>query len=85
MRLSTLIDRKLRTIRITDVYILPPHRGKGLAKWMMRWIIEESKIRGIRRTQLVSRKPEIALYRKVGFEVLDEPDLTTMEVKGNYN
>lgn len=58
---------------LADVYILEPHRGRGLSKWLMETIFEYPSLRGLRRFSLVTRDAH-GLYRKYGFTELAAPE-----------
>jgi len=58
---------------VGDVYVLEPHRGRGLSKWMMRVIVEHPGLQGFRRWALLTRDAH-GLYRQVGFTELASPD-----------
>ncbi|ACL65520.1 GCN5-related N-acetyltransferase [Anaeromyxobacter dehalogenans 2CP-1] len=62
---------------ITDDFILPAHRGQGLGAWMMRCILAQPSLQGLRRVLLVTHDPR--LYLKSGFTPLSEPE-TYMEL-----
>jgi len=51
---------------LADVYVLPSHRGRGLARWMMQVIHAHPDLQGLRRWLLVTRDAQ-ALYRRVGW------------------
>lgn len=51
---------------LCDVYVLEEHRGHGLAKWMMRAVMEHPALTGARRIMLATRDAH-GLYRQVGF------------------
>src|SRR3954463_3644649 len=38
---------------LCDVYVLETHRGKGLSKWMMEFVMNHPDLQGVRRFQLV--------------------------------
>jgi GNAT superfamily N-acetyltransferase len=54
---------------VADVFILEPHRGKGLSKWLMRRIMEHEELQGLRRWLLLTSDAH-GLYRQFGFEDL---------------
>jgi GNAT superfamily N-acetyltransferase len=58
---------------LADVYVLPEHRGKGVALGLMRRIIEHPDLRGLRRMLLATRDAH-SLYEKFGFKPLAAPD-----------
>jgi GNAT superfamily N-acetyltransferase len=51
---------------VADVFVLPHHRGKGLARWLMECILETPGLQGLRRW-LLTTKDAHDLYRGVGF------------------
>ena len=51
---------------LCDVYVLEEHRGRGLAKWMMREVMAHPALTGARRIMLATRDAH-GLYRQVGF------------------
>jgi GNAT superfamily N-acetyltransferase len=58
---------------LADVFVLPSHRGRGLARWLMECVMAHPGLQGLRRFSLVTRDAH-ALYRPFGFEALDQPD-----------
>jgi GNAT superfamily N-acetyltransferase len=52
---------------ICDVFVLDPHRGRGLGKWLMECIRENADLQGLRRWSLVTRDAH-GLYRQFGFQ-----------------
>ena len=58
---------------IADVFVLTPHRGRGLARWMMEFILSTPELQGLRRWLLVTREAH-ALYRSVGFSPVARPE-----------
>jgi GNAT superfamily N-acetyltransferase len=59
---------------LSDVFILQPHRGKGLSKWLIKEIIEHPELQGLRRFTLVTRDAH-NLYSQFGFKSLASPEL----------
>ena len=57
---------------IADVFVLPEHRGRGLALWLMEAMATHPDLQGLRRWVLGTRDAH-DLYRKVGFGPLPEP------------
>lgn len=51
---------------LADVFILKPHRGKGLSKVLMRSIKEHQDLQGLRRWLLLTSDAH-DLYRQFGF------------------
>ena len=57
---------------LADVFILEPHRGKGLSKWLMRCIVGHQDLQGLRRLLLLTSDAH-GLYSQFGFEPLGNP------------
>jgi GNAT superfamily N-acetyltransferase len=57
---------------LADVFILEAHRGKGLAKALMRVIVAHPDLQGLRRFTLATRDAH-ALYRQFGFTEVGNP------------
>jgi GNAT superfamily N-acetyltransferase len=58
---------------VADVYVLPAYRGKGLAGWLMRTVVDDPRLQGLRRW-LLATKDAHPLYRGVGFESPRQPE-----------
>ncbi|HUX85070.1 MAG TPA: GNAT family N-acetyltransferase [Chitinophagaceae bacterium] len=58
---------------LADVFILEPHRGKGLAAWMVRCAVAHPAMQGLRRWTLATRDAH-QVYRRAGFQSLDHPE-----------
>jgi GNAT superfamily N-acetyltransferase len=56
-----------------DVFILPSHRNKGLAKWLMQIISDHPELQGLRRFTLATRDAH-GLYAQFGFTPFDKPE-----------
>lgn len=56
---------------VADVFVLPDHRGKGLALWLMQTIRAQPQYQGLRRWLLATRDAH-ALYAKLGFTAVEE-------------
>ncbi len=57
---------------LADVFILEPHRGKGLSKRLMTIILEHPDLQGLRRFLLATRDAH-GLYKHFGFTELANP------------
>lgn len=57
---------------LADVFILDPHRGKGLSKWLMEFIKGHEDLQGLRRFMLATKDAH-GLYRQFGFTELANP------------
>jgi GNAT superfamily N-acetyltransferase len=58
---------------LADVFVVPAHRGKGLAKWLMECIMSYPGLQNLRRWALVTRDAH-DLYGKFGFRGLANPE-----------
>jgi GNAT superfamily N-acetyltransferase len=58
---------------LCDVYVLEPHRGRGVARAMLAMAREHPRLQGLRRWMLVTRDAH-ALYRPFGFAALAQPE-----------
>ena len=58
---------------LADVFIVEEHRGKGLSKWLMQYIIDHPDLQGLRRWMLGTRDAH-ELYKKFGFKAMAAPD-----------
>jgi len=56
-----------------DVFVLEPHRGRGLSKWMMECIMQHPRLQGLRRWILLTWDAH-GLYAKFGFTQVKSPE-----------
>jgi GNAT superfamily N-acetyltransferase len=56
-----------------DVFVLEPHRGRGLSKWLMEFIMQHPALQNLRRWVLLTRDAH-QLYSKFGFSPLRTPE-----------
>jgi len=64
---------------LADVYVLESHRGKGLSKELMGFIMKFPLVKTLRRFMLATRDAH-ELYKKFGFTPLSTPE-RFMEIK----
>jgi predicted N-acetyltransferase YhbS len=64
---------------LADVCVLEEHRGKGLSKELMRFILDHPSLKKLRRFMLATRDAH-GLYKQFGFNALAKPE-TIMEIK----
>ncbi len=57
---------------LCDVFVLPEHRGKGLAERMIEAVMAHPDLQGLRNFLLATRDAH-GLYEKYGFARLSEP------------
>lgn len=68
---------------LCDVFVLESHRGQGISKAMMKFIMDLPELHGIKRFALVTRDAH-SLYRRFGFENTPKPE-NYMEIhRGGY-
>ena len=58
---------------LCDVFILAPHRGRGLGKWLVQTIVDYPPLAGVRRLLLATSDAH-DLYRRYGFRSLSAPE-----------
>jgi GNAT superfamily N-acetyltransferase len=57
---------------LADVFVLPGHRGRGLASWMVGSALAHPDLAGLRRLLLATRDQH-KLYARLGFAPLARP------------
>ncbi|MFE4813748.1 GNAT family N-acetyltransferase [Peribacillus simplex] len=65
---------------LCDVFILPEYRKLGLSKWLMDVITNHSELEGVRRFMLATNDAH-SLYKKYGFNQIDNPELFMQKVR----
>jgi GNAT superfamily N-acetyltransferase len=58
---------------LCDVYVLEPHRGRGLSKAAMNAVMSHPRLQNLRRMQLVTQDAH-GLYARHGFSVVAQPE-----------
>jgi GNAT superfamily N-acetyltransferase len=58
---------------LTDVFFLPAHRGRGLARWLVATILSHPELQGFRRWMLATDDAH-GVYEAVGFGVCAHPE-----------
>ncbi|MDO8999559.1 MAG: GNAT family N-acetyltransferase [Bacteroidota bacterium] len=64
---------------LADVFIIEEHRGKGLSKELMRFIMDFPALKKLRRFMLATKDAH-GLYKQFGFNALAKPE-NIMEIK----
>ncbi|MBO0998395.1 GNAT family N-acetyltransferase [Bacillus sp. SD075] len=65
---------------LCDVFIVPDYRKLGLSKWLMDVITNHSELEGVRRFMLATNDAH-SLYKKYGFNQIDNPGLFMQKVR----
>ena len=69
---ARVVTDKATFALLADLFILTPHRGKGLSKQLMQFIIAHEDLQGLRRLLLLTSDAH-GLYRQFGFTGLGNP------------
>jgi len=69
---ARVVTDKATFAYLADVFILEAHRGKGLSKRLMAFVLEHPDLQGLRRFLLATRDAH-ELYRRFGFKELAVP------------
>ncbi len=68
---------------LCDVFVLESHRGQGISKEMMNFIMKLHELHGIKRFALVTKDAQ-ELYRRYGFENMLTPEMYMEINRGGY-
>jgi GNAT superfamily N-acetyltransferase len=63
---------------VGDVFVLAPHRGRGLSKWLMETMLSHPDLKGLRRWNLATRDAH-GLYRRFGFDAAGSNTMDRVE------
>ena len=63
---ARIVTDKATFALVADVFILEPHRGKGLSKWLMHEVMTHPDLQGLRRLLLLTSDAH-SLYAQFGF------------------
>jgi GNAT superfamily N-acetyltransferase len=69
---ARVISDKATFAYLADVFILEPHRGQGLSKRLMEFILSHPELQGLR-SWLLGTKDAHGLYAQYDFTPLPEP------------
>ena len=64
---ARVLTEKARVAHLSDLFILEPHRGKGLAKRMIETILDDPELRDMPKWFLITQDAH-ELYRRYGFD-----------------
>jgi GNAT superfamily N-acetyltransferase len=59
---------------LCDVFVVEPHRGQGLGKWLVETVVAHPDLDGIRLFILATRDAHGLYHRYAGFEPLEVPE-----------
>lgn len=59
---------------LADVFVLPGHQRKGVAKMLIQHILDAPELQDLRRI-LLATKDAHGLYQQFGFNLLGQPDM----------
>ena len=71
--LARVVTDRATFAYLADVYVLEEHRGRGLAKAMVRHLQDHPELRGLRRWLLMTVDMQ-PLYAKLGWSPLAHPE-----------
>jgi GNAT superfamily N-acetyltransferase len=63
---------------LADVYVLEPHRGRGLGKWLVETVLSHPDVQGLRRIVLGTADAH-SLYERYGFRPADASRIMTLD------
>ncbi len=69
---ARVVTDKATFAYLGDVFVLEGHRGKGLSKHLMEFILKHPELQGFRRWMLLTRDAQ-ELYSKFGFQKFHAP------------
>lgn len=70
---------------IADVFVDPAHRGRGIARAMVRFALEHPNLQGLRRWMLATRDAH-GVYAAAGFRGLEVPgEMMIFRPRGDYH
>ncbi|MFQ3261699.1 GNAT family N-acetyltransferase [Reinekea sp.] len=70
---ARLITDQATFAYLADVFVLEGHQGKGISKWLIQTILDDSRLQGLRRIILATRDAH-SLYEQFGFKTLASPE-----------
>lgn len=70
---ARMVTDKTTFAYLCDVYVLEAHRGRGVSKQLMEYVMQHPDLQGLRRMMLATRDAH-GLYTQYGFTSLTAPD-----------
>jgi GNAT superfamily N-acetyltransferase len=68
---------------LADVYVLEPHRGRGLGRWLVETVLAHPDLQGLRRIVLGTADAH-SLYERYGFRPADSSRIMTLENRPGF-
>jgi N-acetylglutamate synthase-like GNAT family acetyltransferase len=59
---------------LADVFVVDEHRGKGLSKQLIKHVLDDPELQGLRRMMLATKDAH-GLYQQFGFEPVQFPEM----------
>jgi len=70
------VNRAEDEIHVIDIALLPPFRNRGIGSQLLGEVLAEGERTGVKVTIYVEKlNPALRLYRRLGFEVIDQDDV----------
>ena len=79
---ARMVTDKTTFAYLCDVYVLEAHRGRGVSKQLMGYVMKHPDLQGLRRMMLATRDAH-GLYAQFGFTPLSAPDRIMEVLKPN--
>jgi len=57
---------------ISDVFIVPAHRGRGLSKWLVPEVVAYPQLQGLKHLLLATRDAHTLYQKYGGFEIMED-------------
>ena len=70
--IARLVTDRATFACLCDLYVRPDARGRGIGSGLARFVAEQSRLLGVKRTMLATADTH-GVHAGVGFEPLDEP------------
>ncbi|MED2972019.1 GNAT family N-acetyltransferase [Fictibacillus sp. B-59209] len=77
---ARIVTDYVATAYVCDVFILDPHRGKGLSKWLIETITSHKELQEVRGMLLVTKDAH-GLYSQYGFQPVEAEKYMKKEMK----